>query len=62
MDSEPRKHIVTVEFTVSAEETGDLSSEEAAVEATQEALAQLKYAPNTLIQTNLTDYVVRRVD
>lgn len=61
------RHVVTVEFTVDAEQDPEQSSEEAAVEAVQAALAtvvnMVNYSPSTdALLSHLTWFVVRRVD
>lgn len=60
-------HVVTVEFTVNAEEAPDLSAEESAVEAIHAALAtvvnMVNHSPGTdALLSHLTNYTVRRVD
>jgi hypothetical protein len=61
------KHIVTVEFTVDAEQAPEQSSEEAAVECIQASLStvvnMVNHSPGTdALLANLTTFVVRRVD
>lgn len=63
------KHIVTVEFTVDAEQAPEQSSEVAAAEAMHAALATVSNMVNRddfgdadALLWHLTNYVVRRVD